>query len=175
MAIKNTLVTERLILRHFREGDAEAMFLNWASDPEVTKYVTWNTHPNVEVTKSIVNIWVSEYENPYTVRFAITIKATGELIGSIDVVHIVDGVPEIGYCSSRKHWNKGYMTEACTAMIDYLFELGYKELFIEAMVDNIGSNRVIQKCGFVFTGIKELDVTDTGKGIVKVNCYKKTR
>jgi ribosomal-protein-alanine N-acetyltransferase len=39
-----TLETERLILRRFEFDDAEAMYRNWANDPEVTKFMTWPTH-----------------------------------------------------------------------------------------------------------------------------------
>lgn len=44
--MKLTLETDRLLLRPFSVDDAEAMFNGWASDPEVTKYLTWNTHQN---------------------------------------------------------------------------------------------------------------------------------
>ena len=52
------LHTPRLILRPFREEDAEAMFRNWASDPQVTKFLTWPTHPNVEVSRGVLKDWV---------------------------------------------------------------------------------------------------------------------
>ena len=45
-----TIETERLILRPFRESDVEPMFRNWASDPEVTKFMTWPVHESVAVT-----------------------------------------------------------------------------------------------------------------------------
>ena len=44
--------TDRLILRRFRLEDAEDMYANWASDPEVARFLTWPTHSSVEVTKS---------------------------------------------------------------------------------------------------------------------------
>lgn len=151
----NKIETERLILRKFALDDAEAMFKNWANDPEVTKYMTWNPHPNVETTKKIIQMWLDEYNDPNTKRFAITLKDTGEIVGSIDIVDYVKGCPEIGYCLSRKCWNKGYMTEAATAFIKYLFKEGFKKIVIEAHVDNIGSNRVIEKCGFTFSHQEE--------------------
>ncbi|MBR4142117.1 MAG: GNAT family N-acetyltransferase, partial [Firmicutes bacterium] len=46
-----TIETERLILRRLRREDAGAMFRNWTSDPEVTKYLTWPTHESVAVTE----------------------------------------------------------------------------------------------------------------------------
>ena len=152
MVINNMKIeTDRLLLRYFSIDDADEMFLNWANDSEVTKYMTWNPHKNVEETKFIIDKWLEEYNNPMTNRFAITLKDSGALIGSIDVVDYLNGVPEIGYCLSRKHWNHGYMSEALSAFIDYLFNKGFNKIVIEADVNNIGSNRVIEKCGFKFT------------------------
>ena len=172
LSMKDKLETERLLLRHFREDDAEAMFNNWASDPEVTKYMTWNPHENVETTKYILGLWMEEYKKPETIRFGITLKSSGELIGGIDVVEHIDNKPVIGYCLSRKYWNKGYMTEACTAMINYLFSLGNKEILISAVDENIGSNRVIQKCGFTFVNQEEAPMSSFKPEIVKINNYK---
>ena len=56
-----TIETERLILRAFRAEDAEAMFRNWASDPEVTKFLTWPAHGDVSVTRHVLADWVGRY------------------------------------------------------------------------------------------------------------------
>lgn len=141
--------TPRLIIRQFTTDDAEAMFRNWANDPEVTKYLTWNAHEDVEISKMIVGQWVEQYEKPERLNFAIVLKENGKLIGGIDVVGYLDGVPVIGYAMSRAHWGKGLMTEACSALLTQLFTMGYSEAYIDAQVENIGSNRVIQKCGGV--------------------------
>lgn len=74
--MKLTLETQRLILRPFRTDDAEAMFWGWAGDPEVTKYLSWNTHENIAETQTILNQWVSEYEKPERLNFAIVLKDT---------------------------------------------------------------------------------------------------
>ena len=89
-------------------------------------------------------------KNPKTIRFVITLKGKDDPIGSIDVVSCVNEEPEIGYCLSRKLWGQGLMTETCKAFIQHLFDLGYQKVIIKAAEDNIGSNRVIQKCGFRF-------------------------
>jgi len=57
-----TIETPRLILRRFTPYDAPAMFRNWASDPEVTKYLTWPTHQNMNVTASVLQDWVNSYQ-----------------------------------------------------------------------------------------------------------------
>ena len=49
--------TERLILRKFTIEDAEDMFKNWASDNEVTKYLTWPAHSSLEVSKEVISMW----------------------------------------------------------------------------------------------------------------------
>lgn len=151
----NTLITERLVLRKVNIKDIEPIFNNWASDPEVTKYVTWLPHQNIGITEMIVKEWIKEDKNPRTIRYMITIKGDNEPVGSIDVVDYVNGVPKIGYCLSKKHWNKGYMTEACKALIKYIFNIGFTKIVIEADVRNIGSNKVIKKCGFSFTHKEE--------------------
>lgn len=153
--MRKTLETDRLILRPFEIEDAEAMFYSWANDDEVTKYVTWNTHKSIEDSKFIVNMWIEEYEKPERLNFAITLKEDNSLIGGIDVVGYLDNVPVIGYVLSRKHWNKGYATEACKCLLKYLFDLGYEKVKIDAVVENIGSNKVIQKCGGKFIGVVE--------------------
>ena len=126
---KSTIETERIILREFKLGDEYEMFSNWANDPEVVKYLTWPIHENIEVTRSIIQSWVNQYQDPKTIRFGITLKDTGELVGGIDVVHYIDGVPEVGYCLAKKCWNKGIMTEVFSAFRDYLFTLGFTIIF----------------------------------------------
>lgn len=142
--------TNRLKLRKLTKDDASAIFNNWANDPDVTKYLSWNPHKNINETKNILDIWLDEYVNPKTYRWGITIKDSGELIGQIDVVsYSRDGMPVIGYLLSKRYWNNGYMTEAFSSVIKYLFEdEGFASIRIAAANNNIGSNRVIIKNGF---------------------------
>lgn len=168
---KSTIETERIILREFKLGDEYEMFSNWANDPEVVKYLTWPIHENIEVTRSIIQSWVNQYQDPKTIRFGITLKDTGELVGGIDVVHYIDGVPEVGYCLAKKCWNKGIMTEVFSAFRDYLFTIGFKKITIRAEVENIGSNRVIQKCGFKYVETVHLNEPRSWN----INCYELSR
>ena len=81
-----TLETARLILRRFRAEDAEQMYHNWASEDEVTRFLTWPTHPNADITRQIIGQWIKEYEKNDYYNWAIELKETGEIIGSISVV-----------------------------------------------------------------------------------------
>ena len=169
--MKLTLETDRLRLRPFRLDDAEAMFSRWASDDEVTKYLTWPTHTDVEQTRALLARWVAEYEQPERLNFAIELKEEGDrLIGGIDVVRYDEGTPVIGYNLSRAYWGRGIMTEACRRVLDYLFSQGVEAVKIDAIVENAGSNRVIQKCGgeLVKTETEHLKLKDRD---VSVNRY----
>ena len=169
--MKLTLETDRLRLRPFRLDDAEAMFSRWASDDEVTKYLTWPTHTDVEQTRALLARWVAEYEQPERLNFAIELKEEGnKLIGGIDVVHYDEGMPVIGYNLSRAYWGRGIMTEACRRVLDYLFSQGFEAVKIDAIAENIGSNRVIRKCGgeLVKTETEHLKLKDKD---VTVNRY----
>ena len=164
--------TDRLRLRKFRETDAEAMFRNWASNPNVAKYVKWYAHENIEATKGYLGYILSQHEKPDTYIWGIERKSDGELIGSIDVVGYIDGFPELGYCSGESFWGNGYMTEACKAVIKELFTDGYNTIYIKAIKENIGSNRVIEKSGFKFVEMKDEPVSDCKPQIVSMNYYR---
>ena len=68
------LETDRLILRRFVNTDAEAMYHNGASDPEVTKYLMWPTHTSVEVSQKVTDEWVSSYAKEHCVVLTGTIR-----------------------------------------------------------------------------------------------------
>lgn len=65
------LETERLILRRFVVEDAYAIYKNWASDPEVTKYLMWPRHESSNTSREILREWISNYENEYFYQWAI--------------------------------------------------------------------------------------------------------
>ena len=149
------LETERLILRPFVMEDGEAMFRNWASDPEVTKYLTWPTHENVEISRWVLKDWTGQYEKPDYYQWAIVPKETGEPVGSIAAVKVNNSAQwvEIGYCLGRSWWRKGIMSEALRAVIVFFFEeVGAAR--IQAIHDprNPNSGAVMVKCGMTREG-----------------------
>ena len=145
------LTTSRLMLRPFTMDDAPAMFTNWASDPEVTKFLMWPTHTSVEVSQWVCNDWVSHYTEPDYYQWAIVYN--GLPIGSMAVVNHDDrvGKAEIGYCIGRSWWHMGIVSEALKAVMDFLFdEVGCDR--IEARHDprNPHSGAVMRKCGMKY-------------------------
>lgn len=116
-----TIETSRLILRRAVREDAKPMFRNWASDSDVTKFLTWPAYETVETAYPILDMWISEYEKPNYYQWMIELKELGEPIGSISAVRQNDRVEEaeIGYCIGSQWWHKGIMTEALSAVIEY--------------------------------------------------------
>ena len=148
--------TERLILRPFAMEDAEAMFRNWASDPLVTEYLTWEPHRTVEDTRGIISLWISEYEKGDAFNWAIELKGESEPIGSIGVVSVDDRVDaaEIGYCLGRAYWGKGMMPEALCTVVDYLFdEVGARRISARHDARNPKSGLVMEKAGMMKEGV----------------------
>ena len=90
-----TLETNRLILRKFTVEDADAMFANWASDPEVTKFMTWPAHGSPEISAMVLNDWISHYGETKFYQWAIVPKDFGQPIGSISVVNQKDDVASV--------------------------------------------------------------------------------
>ena len=143
--------TDRLILRRFRSEDAEDMYANWASDPEVTRFLTWPAHSSVYVTKALLADWIPRYEDGGYFNWAMEYKNTGKVIGNISVVRLIESIDaaEMGYCMSRAYWGQGLMPEAVQEVIRFFFEdAGLDVIFCGHFLRNIQSARVQQKCGF---------------------------
>ena len=147
--------TSRLILCRAVREDAEPMFRNWASDPEVTKYLTWPPHGSIEVTQKVLESWLAEYEKDDYYQWMIVLKELGQPIGSISVVRQNERVEEaeIGYCIGSRWWHRGIMTEALAAVIDYLFtEVGMNRVAARHDPNNPHSGGVMRKCGMKYEG-----------------------
>lgn len=158
--------TPRLILRRARLDDAHAMFDNWASDPEVTKFLTWPVYETADTANVILGNWIKEYEKEDFYLWMIVLKEIGQPIGSISAVKHNDrvGKAEIGYCIGRHWWHKGLMSEALQAVIDFLFDqVGMNRIEARHDPNNPHSGAVMQKCGMQYEGTaRQSDWNNTG-------------
>lgn len=165
--------TEHLILRQFVLTDADAMYRNWASDPEVTKFMTWPTHGSVEISAAVLADWVSHYGEENYYQWAIVLKELGQPIGSISVVCFHDriGKAEVGYCVGKAWWHRGIMTEALGAVIRFLLhEVGFNR--VEACHDpnNPNSGKVMEKCGMRYEGTQR-QASFNNQGLCDLSWY----
>lgn len=149
------LETTRLILRQFELGDAEAMYRNWASDSEVTKFLTWPTYSGSDDSRDVLEDWIANYSSDTFYHWAIVWKEIGQPIGSISVVRQSDDVGMVcfGYCIGKKWWGGGITAEAFAALITFFFEeVGASRIEAQHDPHNPNSGKVMLKCGLQFEG-----------------------
>ena len=144
------LETERLILRAPRLEDAKAI-ATLANDRRIAENTARIPHPyrraDAEDFISAANQAGSE-----TV-FVIALRNSG-IIGACGLISAPGQSPELGYWLGVKFWGKGYATEAVRAVIDYAFtDLDHEALQAGARVTNPASRRILEKCGFQWTGV----------------------
>ncbi|MBR6791187.1 MAG: GNAT family N-acetyltransferase [Oscillospiraceae bacterium] len=146
--------TERLILRRYAPDDAKAIFDNWASDDEVTRFLMWPTHRCVQTSERVLNDWLGHYAEENYYHWAIVPKELGVPVGDIAVVRQDELTlsAHIGYCIGRKWWRKGITSEALAAVIEYLFAAGFRRIDSRHDPRNPHSGGVMRKCGMTYEG-----------------------
>ena len=167
--ITPVLETERILLRPLKISDAEDIFKNWASDPDVTKYMRWNTHQSVDVTVEWLTSVESSLASDMCYDWGFILKETGQIFGSGGIFG--HDMFEIGYVIMKKYWNKGLTTEAARAMVGFAVnELGQTSLYGRHAKENIVSGKVLEKLGFVYRNDGEISSFD-GKRVFQSKNY----
>ncbi|CUB59654.1 MULTISPECIES: GNAT family N-acetyltransferase [Bacillus cereus group] len=154
-----------IYLQEFTVKDAESIY-KIANQPEVAKFL-----PDWKSTKEQRVDWVVNYEIPenkaflhavrittniddHILKLGICKKTTNEFIGWC-CTGIKDELPapnrEIMYAVSCEYHNNGYATKATKGLVDYLFEKTKVDVLNAiALINNVASNKVIEKCGFIY-------------------------
>lgn len=172
-----TLQTKRLTLRRFVCEDAEAMYKNWASDPEVTRFLSWPPHQNAEVTRAVVADWVRSYEDPSYYHWVIVLSSSQTPVGTISVVKQDETIEmlEIGYCLGQQWWHQGIMSEALSAVLKECFEhIGANRVQARHDPENPHSGMVMKKCGMHYEGILRQTMR-SNRGITDCAVYSMLR
>ncbi len=147
------IITERLKLRRFVTEDAED-FYNMCSKEQVTRFLSYPPHSDVEHTRELLKGWIEKYEDPSVYNWAI--EYGGHVIGSIGTV---EGKSDefrsclLGWQLDFPYWNKGFMTEAAKAVISFLEEEGYIRISSCHDTENPASGKVMQKAGMKLEGV----------------------
>jgi RimJ/RimL family protein N-acetyltransferase len=144
------LETERLVLRAPRLADATAIAA-LANNRKIAEMTTSIPHPyRVEDAEA----WITGLPGQQPgVTFAIFEKKGGAFVGVCSCEWRGETIPEIGYWAGEPFWGRGYATEGVRAMIDHAFTATELEaLAASCRVTNVPSRRVLEKCGFQWTG-----------------------
>jgi RimJ/RimL family protein N-acetyltransferase len=149
------LETERLVLRAPRLEDANAI-ATLVNDRRIAENTLRIPHPYglADARAFLASANATDEE----VVFLITERSLGvrggTVLGACGIARLDGKQPEIGYWLGVPFWGKGYATEAARAVIDHAFgDLGYEQLLGGARVSNPASRRVLEKCGFQWTGV----------------------
>jgi RimJ/RimL family protein N-acetyltransferase len=154
-----TLLTDRLHLRTPMPADAPAI-VQLVGDRDVARQLARVPHPygpddaRFFLDQVVPTEWV----------WAVTRRASGDLIGMAGLTPVPDQAAELGTWLGRPHWGQGFVTEAARAVLGYGFgALGLSEVAAGHFVDNPASGRVLAKLGFVEIGRGELGCLATGE------------
>jgi len=141
--------TARLWLSPFVPADAPAVFA-YASNPDVSKHATWRMHQSIEDAERFIRM-VQAYESEFC--WAIRRMQDGAAVGAVEFGLTDPATGSIHYVLAQELWNQGLMTESIRAVLRWAFE-AFPELQLvrtAATSANIGSCRVLEKCGFEFS------------------------
>ena len=149
--------TERLMIRQWESKDYKDLY-EFASDENVTKYLSWPTYTSLNDAIERINFLKQQYsENSPTVECCVELKENNKVIGSIGVVRYKeknDGEVEIGYILNPKFQGQGYMTESLVGMFKYIKQNKIaKRIIVKHDTENIKSGNVMKRAGMVFEGI----------------------
>jgi RimJ/RimL family protein N-acetyltransferase len=147
--------TSRLVLRPLGREDAPAIFEGYACDPEVTRYLTWPLHTDLEDTLAFLDACERDRQRGAGFTWAITERSKDTCLGVLGYTPEAGYKGTLGYVLQRDRWGRGYMPEAAGALLRWL--KAQPEIYrVEAVcdVDNRASARVLEKIGMQFEGIQ---------------------
>jgi ribosomal-protein-alanine N-acetyltransferase len=151
--IPSKFQTRRLLLRWPRSSDADAIFEEYAADPEVTRYMTWEPHTEAKTVSDFLRDSDERRADGTACDWAITFADDDRpfgMFGGRFRGHRVD----IGYVLAQRLWNMGLMTEVISTVSEwFLAQAGIYRVWAVCDTENIGSARVLEKSRFAREGL----------------------
>jgi RimJ/RimL family protein N-acetyltransferase len=171
MTPPDSLQTARLLLRKSRLDDAPLIFRTYGQDAEVTRYLMWLPHNDVQDAQAAVQRFLSGWIPGTQFCWLIFTRDTGELVGSIAARKDENGV-NLGYLMARSHWGRGLMTEAVATVVHWAFgDPSIFQIWAVCDVDNRASARVLEKTGFLREGVLEKSSHHPNISAIPRDCY----
>ncbi|HUM00161.1 MAG TPA: GNAT family N-acetyltransferase [Mycobacterium sp.] len=144
------LVGARVVLRAPRIEDAEDLFATVTADPEVTEFLSWTPHRNVDETRRVIRELFNVGDDH---TWVVVLRDSGEVVGEIGYRQLQRHAVSIGYCLGRKWWGRGLMSEAVSVLLQQLQrDSSVFRASAACHVDNVGSAKVLERCGLAFEG-----------------------
>ena len=152
------LKTKRLILRHWRDSDAESLYY-CARNPNIGPVAGWPPHESEEYSLNIIRTLLCRPEAYAVLKEDILIGSAELLIHPNGNHWWGEGSAELGYWVGVEYQRRGYATEACRSLIKRAFDdLGIKQIYATFKNENMASRRVLEKLGFeYYTELNNID------------------
>ncbi len=150
------LETERLLLRRMKVSDCYDMY-EYASRSEVTRYLTWSPHPDMEYTKEYLQYISNHYKLGDFYDWAVILKSENKMIGTCGFTrfHTQHDCGEVGYVINPSYRGQGIAAEALCEVIRFGFSrLGLHRIEAKYIDGNVASRRVMEKVGMHFEGVR---------------------
>jgi RimJ/RimL family protein N-acetyltransferase len=165
------LATERLMLRAPRPADAKVI-ASLINDRRIAENTARIPHP---YSLADAHAFLAEINRKANEPAFLIALGDGTVIGGCGIHVLSGGDPELGYWIGVPYWGRGYVTEAARALIDHAFgTLGCERLTSRARVSNPASRRVLEKCGFQWTGVSLIRIRAL-KSSAPVDCFRLDR
>lgn len=163
--------TERLVLRWPVIEDTQAIFEEYATDPEVTRYLTWVPHKEPATVMEFLAGVIKQNESGGWYSWALCKPEDDRVIGMV-AGRVCGHMVDIGYVLGRKHWGNGYMTESASWLAEWALQLpGVFRVWAVCDIENMASARVLEKSQFQREGILRRWINHPNRSDEPRDCY----
>lgn len=145
--------TERLLIRRPTTADAEAMFSRYASDPDVTRYLSWPRQTSVDGVREFLALSDAEWQRWPAGPYLVLDRFDHTVLGGAGFFFETPLRANTGYALARDAWGRGIATETLAATVALCPSIGVVRLQALAHAEHRASHRVLEKCGFVNEGV----------------------
>jgi ribosomal-protein-alanine N-acetyltransferase len=144
------LETDRLWLRPIQLSDAESILTGWAGESNATLYMNFRRHERLSETEAFAARCVDCWKPGAAYPWAIVAKATGALLGSVEL-RVSPPKADFGYIFSEWAWGQGFGTEAASAVVSWaITQPSIFRVWATCHPANIASARVLEKSGLAY-------------------------
>ncbi|PKQ46724.1 GNAT family N-acetyltransferase [Confluentibacter flavum] len=146
--------TERLVLRPPLESDAKELFELMADD-KLTQFLTWEPHTTLGTTLGVIQSLIGAQQDGKGYHWCVCLE--NHIVGLVSLIDVKRNIrtwvlnrAELSYWIGSNYQGRGFATEASKEVVKFGFDtLDFHKIIIAHAVENIASQRICHKLGFV--------------------------
>jgi RimJ/RimL family protein N-acetyltransferase len=150
---ERTWETSRLRAKPAAVEDAPVVFDEYASDPQVAKYMTWTPHRSVTETEDFLGRCERVWSDGSAYPWSLWRKQDGAFVGLLEI-RVTPGAVNLGYALVRRWWRQGLMSEALLPVVQWaLAQPTIDRVWATCDVENLASARLLERVGMEREGV----------------------